>query len=104
MCTIGGGCATEKTAAAAAAEKLKKKKEVVRESECYINALLKNPPRLPSFLNPEHLQLDDDAELQGLAAILKVCYDKNMAILQQYHDKGYALMEVDVEDDDEKNN
>ena len=68
VCTIGGGCAMEKTAAAAA-EKLKKKKEVVRESECYINALLKNPPRFPSIFNPEHLQLDDDAELQGLAVI-----------------------------------
>jgi hypothetical protein len=99
-----------KTAAAApaATTEAKQKKrttEVVKVKDEYIQYLLEQPPRRPfEYATVEYLRGCDpssrDSIAEGIAHLMPL-FEKRMAILQQYHDMGYAVEENEVRDDDE---
>lgn len=78
----------------------------VRVSEERIRALQARPPRKCHGLSEEMLQRPpeslDEAALRAciveMAALSKAAYDKEMDILKQFQAKGYAEMDVAVED------
>ncbi|KAF8691497.1 hypothetical protein HU200_040643 [Digitaria exilis] len=88
----------------------KKTKKMVRVQQEYIDGLLARRPIKPfPFIPEERIQLQDPkkqertrARQARIAALLKVIRDEEEDILEQYRVKGYAEMEVEVEDVDDE--
>lgn len=94
----------------------KKKKKLVRVSQQFINHLLANEPKrvffaadeeqdmlgpFALFMDPEELQ-HSRAVFACSSATFQGVYDMLVNILEQYRNKGYAMVEVDDDDDHEK--
>ena len=80
----------------------------VRVSEQRIRALQARPPRKCRGLSEEMLQRppesQEEADLRAciveMAALSKAAYDREMDILEQFEAKGYAEVDVLVDDED----
>uniref|UniRef100_A0A0A9CTV0 Uncharacterized protein n=1 Tax=Arundo donax TaxID=35708 RepID=A0A0A9CTV0_ARUDO len=87
-----------------------KKTKLVKVSDAYIKSLLARGPRRGwaghSEENLQNLSPDLRERVRAtsarVVALIKSAYGKDMAILEQYREKGYAMVEVEVEDGDEE--
>jgi hypothetical protein len=104
----GPGSASQGEVAVSGGEPARRTKLVkVRVSEQRIRA---RPPRKCRGLSEEMLQRppksQEEADLRAciveMAALSKAAYDREMGILEQFEAKGYAEVDVAVEDIDDK--
>lgn len=92
-----------------ALEKSRKKTKLVSVDQEFIDALLQHYPRKPFFVVLEIIQkMPERARESFLATRAEVvaCVmelrAKNEAILEQYHAKGYAEVEIEVGEEEDK--